>query len=93
MHRFKGFDPLVFLEITNVPKSTRDQLSADLLMDIIFYIIIRAKKDLPFGKHPPTSDSVELFKYLESNVPEFSKKLKDYLTDFKYKFDQLRNYV
>lgn len=88
MNQLQGFDPLVFLNITNLKPEEKDIVSQKLLDRISQYIVIRiielfSDDDLK----NIDSDPQKLFDTAKVKVPDIDKKVKVFLEDFKNDFN------
>lgn len=90
MNNLQGFDPLLFLGITDVRAEEKDALSQELLNKISEYIFIRITELLEEAvlKNVETPD--QLFTVAKSKIPDLDAKIKLFLEDFKN--DYQKNY-
>lgn len=88
MTQLLGFDPLVFLGITNLTNKERNAVSQKLLDRISQYLVIRIVDLLPEDELKNLSDDPqELFTLAKEKIPNLDKKVKTYLEDFKKNFN------
>ena len=88
MKRFLGFDPLVFLGITNLKDQEKKIVSQKLLDRISQYLAIRIVELLSEEDLKSIDDDPQkLFSLAKEKIPEFDNKVKVFLEDFKKEFN------
>ena len=88
----QGFDPLLFLGITNLKDQEKSIVSQKILDRISQYIAIRigeliSEEDLK----SIDGDPQKLFSVGKEKIPDFSNKIKLFLEDFKTEFNNNLN--
>lgn len=86
MNQLLGFDPLKFLDITNLKNQEKDTVSKNLLDKISQYILIRISELLPVDDVRKTSNPEDLFALAQAKIPDLHVKMKLFLADFKKEF-------
>lgn len=86
MNHLLGFDPLKFLNITNVKDEEKDYLSKELLDKISSYLSLRLAQALKEDDSIKIEDSRELILVARNKIPDLDKKIKEFLSDFKKEF-------
>lgn len=87
MNKFLGFDPLLFLGITNLKDEEKQVVSQKLLDRISQYIAIRIIELLPEYDLRDIDDPQKLFAVAKDKIPDLDKKVKLFLEDFKNEFN------
>lgn len=87
MNNFFGFDPLLFLGITNLKDEEKNVVSQKILDRISQYLAIRIiellwEEDL----ENIDDDPQKLFLIAKQKIPDLDKKAKVFLEDFKKEF-------
>lgn len=83
---FQGFDPLLFLDISDVKKDEKHKLTEELLIQISNYLAIRFIEILPRESTQNIQTFEELFLASQKNFPDFNEKIKLFLGDFKKEY-------
>jgi len=83
MNSLQGFDPLLFLGITNIKPEEKDALSQKLLSNISEYIFIRIAELLEEEDLKNIDNPDQLFSVAKSKIPNLDTKIKQFLEDFK----------
>lgn len=86
MTQLLGFDPLKFLDITNLKNQEKDTVSKNLLDKISQYILIRVSELLPAEDVKKASDPEDIFSLAQAKIPDLNDKMKLFLADFKKEF-------
>jgi hypothetical protein len=86
MNALSTFDPLLFLGLTNVKPEAKKVLSEKLLDRISQYITVRTIELLPQDDLKDIHDPDKLFSVAKEKIPDFDKKAKAFLEDFKQEF-------
>lgn len=86
MAQLLGFDPLKFLDITNLKDQEKDTVSKNLLDKISQYILIRISELLPLEDIKKAKNPEDLFALAQSKIPDLNDKMKLFLADFKKEF-------
>lgn len=81
-----GFDPLKFLDITNLKNQEKDILSRSLLDKISQYILIRISELLPTEDVKKIKDPEDILSLAQVKIPDLNNKMKLFLVDFKTEF-------
>lgn len=88
-NNLQGFDPLLFLGITNITGEEKDILSKDLLEKISRYITVRTGELLSENDiNGIKGDSEKLFALAKEKIPDFDSKIKIFLEDYKKEYNQ-----
>ena len=88
MKQLLGFDPLLFLGITNLKDEEKDIVSQKLLDRISQYIAIRIAEILSENDLRDAGDDPQkLFSVAKDKIPEFDEKMKLFLEDFRKEFN------
>lgn len=82
-----GFDPLLFLEITNLKGQEKNIVSQKLLDNISQYIVIRVTEILPEEELKHIDGPQKLFSVAKNKIPDLGSKVKQFLDDFKKEFN------
>lgn len=86
MNIFLGFDPLLFLGITNVKGEEKNTVSKHLLSKISQYLLIRISELLSIDDLKSINYPDKLFILAQSKIPNLSQQVKIFLEDFKKDF-------
>lgn len=88
MKQFLGFDPLLFLEITNLKDEEKKIVSQKLVDRISQYIAIWIVELLSVEDLKGIDDDPqELFAVAKNKIPDLDSKVKVFLEDFKKEFN------
>ncbi|MEK7517610.1 MAG: hypothetical protein AAB583_03605 [Patescibacteria group bacterium] len=88
MNQLLGFDPLLFLGITNIKDEEKSIVSQKLLDRISQYLAIRIVELLSEEDLKSIDDDPQkLFSLAKEKIPEFDNKVKVFLEDFKKEFN------
>lgn len=87
MKQLLGFDPLVFLGITNLKDKEKKDVSQKLLDRISQYLVIRITELLSEDDLKNIDDPEQLFSLAKQKIPDLDKKVKLFLEDFKKEFN------
>lgn len=87
MQQLLGFDPLLFLGITNVNAEEKSVVSDKLLDRISQYLAIRITELLSEDDLKNIDDPQQLFSLAKEKIPDLDKKVKLFLEDFKKEFN------
>lgn len=88
MQQLVGFDPLLFLGITNIKDEEKSIVSEKLLDRISQYLVIRIIELLSEEDLKNTGeDPQKLFSLAKQKIPDLDKKVKVFLEDFKKEFN------
>jgi len=87
MNKLLGFDPLIFLGITNLKGEEKTAISKKLLDRISQYLAIRIVELLPENDLKNIGDPQKLFSTAKEKVPDLENKVKVFLEDFKKEFN------
>ena len=90
MNGLQGFDPLLFLGITNIKPGEKDAFSYELLSKISEYIFVRIAELLEESDLKNTDNPDQLFNVAKDKIPHLDTKIKTFLEDFKN--DYQKNY-
>jgi len=83
-----GFDPLLFLGITNVKSEEKNIVAQKLLDRISQYIAVRIVELLSEADLKNIGDDPQqLFSIAKQKIPDIDKKVKLFLEDFKKDFN------
>lgn len=85
-NNLQGFDPLLFLGITNVKNKEKNDVSKKLLNKISQYLVIRITELLPEDELKHIEYPQELFSVAKNRIPDLDNKVKQFLEDFKKEF-------
>jgi hypothetical protein len=88
MNKFLGFDPLLFLGITNLKPEEKNIVSQKLLDRISQYLVIRITEQLPKDDLIGIDGPQELFAVAKNKIPDLNNKVKLFLEDFKKEFNK-----
>lgn len=86
MKQFLDFDPLLFLEITNLKPEEKTIVSQKILDRISQYLAIRIIELLPEHNLEDIDDPEKLFSVAKEKIPDLDSKVKVFLEDFKREF-------
>lgn len=87
-NNLQGFDPLLFLGVTNVKPEEKNIVSQKLLDRISQYIAIRIEELLSEEDLKSIDgDPQKLFSLGRQKIPDFDNKIKVFLEDFKTEFN------
>ena len=86
MNQFLSFDPLKFLDITNLKDEEKEAVSKNLLDKISQYIFIRIAELLPADDVKKAVEPEELLSLAQAKIPDLNDKMKLFLADFKEEF-------
>ena len=87
-NNFQGFDPLLFLGVTDPKHEEKDIISQKILDRISQYIAIRIVELLSKDDLKSIDDSPQkLFSIAKSKIPDLDNKVKVFLEDFKKEFN------
>lgn len=86
MTQLLGFDPLKFLNITNLKNEEKDAVSKNLQNKISQYILIRIAELLPKDDVGKVKNPEDLFSLAQTKIPDLKEKMKLFLEDFKKEF-------
>lgn len=87
MKQLLGFDPLLFLGITNLKSKEKSIVSQKLLDRISQYLATRIAELLPEDALIDIDDPEQLFSLAGQKIPDLDKKVKLFLEDFKKEFN------
>lgn len=87
MTQLLGFDPLLFLGITNVKPEEKTDVSQKLLDRISQYLVIRICELLPEDDLKNIDTPQQLSSIAKNKVPDLDNKVKQFLEDFKKEFN------
>lgn len=87
MNRLRGFDPLLFLRITNLNSEEKNNVSQKLLERISQYLVIRVTELLPEDELKHIENPQELFNVAKNKIPDIDSKVRQFLEDFKKEFN------
>lgn len=87
MQHFLGFDPLMFLGITNLKLEEKSIVSQKLLDRISQYLAIRITELLSEDDLKNIDDPQQLFSLAKEKIPALNNKVKLFLEDFKKEFN------
>lgn len=90
MNKLLGFDPLLFLGITNIKAEEKNNVSQKLTDTISQYIVVRIAEFLSDDDLTTIDNPNTLFAVARSKIPDFDNKIKLFLEDFKN--DYYKNY-
>ena len=90
MNKLLGFDPLLFLGITNLKDEEKNVVSEKLIDAISQYIVVRIAEFLSDDDLTTIDNPNTLFAVARNKIPDFDKKIKLFLEDFKS--DYYKNY-
>jgi len=86
MPQLLGFDPLKFLDITNLKGEEKESVSKDLLDKISQYLLIRISELLPEEDIRKVKNPEDIFSMAKDRIPDINIKVKLFLEDFKKEF-------
>ena len=86
MSQLLGFDPLKFLDITNLKGEEKESVSKDLLDKISQYLLIRISELLPEEDIRKVKNPEDIFSMAKDRIPDINIKVKLFLEDFKKEF-------
>ena len=86
MKQLLNFDPLAYLDISNISEDDKINLRYSLLEKISEYIFLRSLELLPGEKAKSFTSHAEVFSYCQKNVPAYNEKIKLFLENFKEEF-------
>lgn len=89
-NNLQGFDPLLFLGITNLKDEEKNIVSQKILVNISNYIFVRMGELLEEDDLKNIDNPDELFDVAKSKIPDLPSKIKLFLEDFKK--DYYNNY-
>lgn len=84
--QFLGFDPLTFLELTNIKIEDKEYLSRQIWNQLSEYLVIRIIELLPSDQLENIETPKELFSIAEKTIPNFKDKIKTCLEDWRNQF-------
>lgn len=84
--QFMGFDPLLFLGITNLKDHEKNDISQKLLDKISQYLLIRVCELLPDEEIKRLNNPSDIFTLAKVKIPDIDTKVKLFLGDFKKEF-------
>ena len=87
MKQLLGFDPLLFLGITNLKDEEKNTVSQKILDRISQYLVIRITEQLPEDELKRIDDPQQLFTVAKTRIPDLDNKVKLFLEDFKKEFN------
>lgn len=82
-----GFDPLLFLGITNLEDQEKNVVSQKVLDRISQYLVIRVTELLSEDELKHIDDPQHLFSIAKQKIPDLESKVKQFLKDFKKEFN------
>ena len=85
-NNLQGFDPLLFLGITNLKGDEKGAFSEKLIDTISQYIIVRIAELLSDDDLTTIDNPAKLFEVARSKIPDFDAKIKLFLEDFKKEY-------
>lgn len=86
-NNLQGFDPLLFLGITNLQGEEKTVVSKELLDKISRYITVRIGELLSMDDLKEINgDPERLFSAAKEKIPDFDNKMKMFLNDYKTEF-------
>lgn len=91
MKLLAGFDPLVFLGITNFVEKDKQEVSVELITKISQYIFIRIVELLDNEDVNSADDPRKIFALAKTKIPNLDSKIKMFLDDFKEEFNRNLN--
>lgn len=83
----QGFDPLLFLRITNLNSEEKNKVSQKLLERISQYLVIRITEMLTEDELRHIDGPQELFEVAKNKIPDIDSKVRQFLEDFKQEFN------
>lgn len=86
MNKLLGFDPLLFLGITNLKGDEKGAVSEKLIDAISQYIIVRIAEFLSDDDLTTIDNPNALFAVARNKIPDFDTKIKLFLEDFKKEY-------
>ena len=87
MNQLLGFDPLLFLGITNIKDEEKQFVSEKILDRLFQYLALRIIELLPEHDLKEIDDPEKLFSVAKEKIPDLDKKTKVFLEDFKKEFN------
>jgi len=87
MQQLLGFDPLLFLGITNIKDEEKNIVSQKILDRISQYLAIRIGELLSEDDLKRIDDPNELFTLAKEKIPDLDNKVKLFIEDFKKEFN------
>lgn len=87
MKQLQGFDPLLFLGITNLKDEEKDVVFQKILDRISQYLAIRIIELLPERDVRDVDDPENFFSVAKEKIPDLDSKVKVFLEDFKKEFN------
>lgn len=87
MQQLLGFDPLLFLGITNLKPEEKSIVSQKLLDRISQYLVIRITELLLEDDLKNIDDPHQLLSLAKEKIPDLDEKVKLFLEDFKKEFN------
>ena len=87
MKQLLGFDPLLFLGITNIKDEEKQFVSEKILDRLSQYLALRIIELLPEHDLKEIDDPEKLFSVAKEKIPDLDKKTKVFLEDFKKEFN------
>lgn len=81
-----GFDPLLFLGITNLKDNEKNDVSQKLLDKISQYLAIRISEILPAEDIKKLKTPEDIFSLAKDKIPDINTKIQLFLEDFKKEF-------
>lgn len=86
MINLSGFDPLKFLNITNLKDEEEKIVSKKLLSKISQYLLIRIVELLSEEEIKQFNNPEDIFSMAKDKIPDINTKVKLFLEDFKKEF-------
>ena len=86
MKQLLNFDPLAYLDISNISEDDKINLRYSLLEKISEYIFLRSLELIPIDKATSFTSQSEVFSYCQKNIPAYDTKINLFLEDFKKDF-------
>ena len=87
MKQLLGFDPLLFLGITNIKDEEKSIVSQKILDRISQYLAIRIIELLSEHDLRDIDDPEKLFSVAKEKIPDFDNKIKLFMEDFRKEFN------
>lgn len=85
-NKLQGFDPLLFLGISNLKGREKTDVSQKLLDKISQYLVIRISELLPDEEIKRFNNPEDLFIIVKNRIPDINARVKIFLEDFKTEF-------
>lgn len=87
-NNLQGFDPLLFLGISNLQGAEKDNVAEELLDKISRYIAVRTAELLPDEDVKNADGNADrLFSSAKEKIPDFNAKIKIFLEDYKKEYN------